>query len=425
MKKIVLITTGQPSANPRVVKEADALQAAGFEVTVLYSFITQWAQQKDKALLQRIKWNYKLAGGSPGENKWQYSFTRLRSKLAAILISLAGPRFLLAERIQATAFDELLQEAKKIKADWYIGHNLGAMAVAVKAAKFHGAKAGFDFEDYHRGEFDAADKQTIQRIIFLENKYVPALACFTASSEMITAAIKKDHPHFQQHPASPAAALKSAGYKPPPAGGSGARGATIRNCFPLTQQPNFNKKDEDDTSLTLFWFSQTIGLNRGLEALIDALQILSDVSIHLTLAGRCDEEMKTYIKIYGGNIVDNIHLAGIIGPEALPTFAAQFDVGISLELTIPLNRNICLTNKIFTYLLAGNAIILSETAMQAAFNKVYQVGEMVSGVNSLVEKIKYYQNKDNLNRQKLHNYTLAKTELNWEKESEKLLELIF
>ncbi|MBC7689409.1 MAG: hypothetical protein H7211_14660, partial [Aquabacterium sp.] len=75
--------------------------------------------------------------------------------------------------------------------------------------------------------------------------------------------------------------------------------------------------------------------------------------------------------------------------------------------------------------LAGTAIILSETAMQAAFNKVYQVGEMVSGVNSLVEKIKYFQNKDNLNRQKLHNYTLAKTELNWEKESEKLLELIF
>ena len=39
MKTIVLVTTGQPSTKPRIVKEADALQKAGFNVNVLYSFL--------------------------------------------------------------------------------------------------------------------------------------------------------------------------------------------------------------------------------------------------------------------------------------------------------------------------------------------------------------------------------------------------
>ncbi len=401
LKKIVLITTGQPSGNPRIVKEANALQMAGFEVAVLYCFFIQWSEEKDRVLLQHVAWKYKMVGGSPHNQKWLYLFTRLRSRLAGILMRFTG-HFLLAERIQARAFDELLAEAKNIKADWYIGHNLGALAVAVKAAIFNGAKCGFDFEDYHRGEFNMEEKQTLQRIIFLENKYVPFLNYFSTASEMITGATKKDHPYFQL-----------------PA-------ITILNCFPLTQQPVFKKKNEDDNSLNLFWFSQTIGINRGLEVLINAMRKLNDFSIHLTLAGRCDDAMKNYIKTHAVEMLDNMHFAGIIQPGEVPTFAAQFDVGMAIELTSPVNRNICLTNKIFTYLLAGNAIILSETSMQSAFNKTYNVGESFDSNDeqALMEKIKYYKNREQLNVQKCYNYQLANNELNWEKESKKLLAVI-
>jgi len=48
LKKIVLITTGQPSCNPRVVKEADALSAAGHEVTVIYNYYIGWADENDQ-----------------------------------------------------------------------------------------------------------------------------------------------------------------------------------------------------------------------------------------------------------------------------------------------------------------------------------------------------------------------------------------
>ena len=66
-KKIVLITTGQPACNPRIVKEADALAAAGHEVSMLYCYFINWADEKDKSLLQKVSWKYKKVGGSPYE----------------------------------------------------------------------------------------------------------------------------------------------------------------------------------------------------------------------------------------------------------------------------------------------------------------------------------------------------------------------
>jgi hypothetical protein len=47
-------------------------------------------------------------------------------------------------------------------------------------------------------------------------------------------------------------------------------------------------------------------------------------------------------------------------------FAASADLGLSTEETEPLNRDICLTNKIFTYLLAGIPQLLSATSGQKA-----------------------------------------------------------
>ena len=94
MKKIVLITTGQPSTNPRIIKEADALQAAGFDVTLLYSHFINWATEADKSLLKDVAWKYKMTGGSPFQNKGLYTFTRLRFKLARLMNKYFGNKML-------------------------------------------------------------------------------------------------------------------------------------------------------------------------------------------------------------------------------------------------------------------------------------------------------------------------------------------
>ena len=122
----------------------------------------------------------------------------------------------------------------------------------------------------------------------------------------------------------------------------------------------------------------------------------------------------------------NIHFVGIVLAEELPAFASKFDIGLALETAFSDNNNIALSNKIFTYLLAGNAIILSKTAMQLAFNNQYKIGESFAAGDAagLAERINFYRGHEKLNAQKKHNYDIAQKHLNWEMESTKLLAVI-
>jgi glycosyltransferase involved in cell wall biosynthesis len=402
MKKIVLITTGQPSTNPRIVKEADALVSAGYQVILLYCYYIDWAWHADKKIVGKAKWQSKLVGGSPYSKKWLYFITRLQFKLSFFLNKYLGDKCGLAERAQARCFIQLKNAAKKIKADWYIGHNLGALGVVVQAAKHNNAKCGFDFEDYHRAEIERMQTKDIQRVIYLENKYIPFLQYISTASPLITIQVKSNFPVFKNSI------------------------ITLLNVFPLNQKPTFRNRLSSDNTLQLFWFSQTVGSNRGLEILLDALQQLQNKNIHLTLAGRYTAEIKTSFEKRAGSMGANIHFAGIIQPEELPAFASKFDVGLALEPAFSINNNIALSNKIFTYLLAGTALLVSETSMQKMFVENNKTGLSfpINDVQKLKQLLEYYLNKEQLDKERMHNWQLAHTSLNWENESRKLLEVI-
>ncbi|MFN0050097.1 MAG: hypothetical protein ACKVOU_13320, partial [Cytophagales bacterium] len=116
MKKIVLISSGQPSANPRLVKEANALYKEGYVIFVIYSYWTDWAFEADKVLSKSIKWSPILAGGSPVYKQWLFYYTRIRLKIAKFLSSKIGLHFLFAEYSKTRAYSEILKAAKSVKA---------------------------------------------------------------------------------------------------------------------------------------------------------------------------------------------------------------------------------------------------------------------------------------------------------------------
>lgn len=397
VKKVVLITTGQPATNPRLVKEADSLAAAGFDVTVLYCYFIQWAMVFENEMLPAVSWKHSLVGGSPESNQFLYAYTRMRFKLSRLVNRYIHPS-LLAERAQARAFDELLKAAKSVKADLYIGHNLGALAVAVKAAEQHNAKASFDFEDYHRGEFESGDRNR-SRIEILEERYVHKLAYYSSSSPLIAEALQTDHPLFQ--------------------------GATITllNCFPHKQRTFVQPKIKSDNTLKLFWFSQTIGKNRGLETIVDALKQLNDPAIQLTLVGRCDTGMQEWLAMNTAALKSKILFAGLIPPSELPAIASHHDIGLATEISTPVNRGLCLTNKLFTYVMAGNCIVASDTAAQKDFMSQHNDIGLLYKVNDSVDLARQLlhlkRNRDLLRTYKRNAWRLFAT-LNWENESEKL-----
>ncbi len=116
-----------------------------------------------------------------------------------------------------------------------------------------------------------------------------------------------------------------------------------------------------------YWFSQTVGLDRGLQAFIQAM---ARTTMRVTLDirggnrwGHGDRLMELAREL---GIADSVSLLPMAAPQEMVRLAADYDIGLSLETDVGENRRVCLTNKIFTYLLAGVPVLLSDTPAQYA-----------------------------------------------------------
>ncbi|MVN20619.1 glycosyltransferase family protein [Mucilaginibacter arboris] len=403
---IVLVTSGQPALNPRLVKEADALTTSGYKVTVIYQYWNAWGTEIDQQILPVKKWNAIRIGGTPETHKALYWITRVRHKAVKILIKLVGFKYWLAERSLSRCTFLLLKDALRQRADLYIAHNLAALPVAVIAAKKNKAKCGFDAEDFHRNEITNNPYHMDVRLkTFLEEKYIPKTDYLTASSPAIAALYQQLFPS--------------------------KKAVTVLNAFPVVKEVSLPAVKAAEP-LKLFWFSQTIGLNRGLQDVLSALKFLEDKQIELHLLGFIDKETRKQLDIIIQELQfankPNIVFHQPINPDKIPLFAAQFDVGLALEPGFSLNNNVALSNKIFTYLQAGLTVVASDTTAQKQFiNKNPALGFCYEKGNGqqLTAILKRLINEPGLLLQtKQEAFKAARNDLNWETESLKFLKVV-
>jgi glycosyltransferase involved in cell wall biosynthesis len=402
IKKILIITSGQPSLNPRLVKEADALSDAGYQVTVLYAYWNSWGTKFDRELIPTKKWKAICVGGDPERSPFLYFLSRLIHKIANIVSRKTHGKYL-AEIAIARAAYFLSRKAKKHQADLYIGHNLGALSATINAAKANRKPCGFDAEDFHRFETsnNLADVDVLLKIN-LENRYLPHINYLTASSPFIAEAYQQLFP-----------------YKNP---------VIVLNSFPrnLTiHKPVLN----EDRPIKLLWFSQTIGPKRGIEDIVNALYLLTDYRFELHLLGYLSKENKV---VFADNLIGNkpvsIHFHEPLNPSELSFFSSQFDIGLALEPAFSINNDIALSNKIFTYLQAGLCVIGSDTrahcdfwSQYPAIGKIYKKGDPQALAGILLY---YYQRRDKLFECRKAAFKASNEQLNWENESKGFLKLI-
>jgi glycosyltransferase involved in cell wall biosynthesis len=380
-----------------MVKEADALADAGYNVTVLYVYWNAWGTALDKVLIPSKKWKAICVGGGPQQRKGAFFLSRLIHKIAKIVNQKTGGK-LFSDLAIGRAGYFLTRAAKKYKADIYIGHNLGALPATVKAAKANKKPCGFDAEDFHRNEVsDNINDPDVLLKTHLESKYIPYLNYLSVSSPLICKAYQNLYPDVNP--------------------------ITILNVFPnnlKVEQPILNQ----DGPIKLFWFSQTIGLHRGIEDVINALEFLKNYPFELHLLGLPAKDVSSNFE----NESISIHFHEPIMPDEIPAFASQFDIGLAVENSTPLNRDLCLTNKIFTYLQAALAVVASDTTAQQnlihqypAVGKVYQKGDS----EALAEVLLYYhQHRELLVKTRRAALSVARDQLNWENESGKFLGIV-
>jgi len=136
----------------------------------------------------------------------------------------------------------------------------------------------------------------------------------------------------------------------------------VLNVFPLSQAPDApTPKGTAMPGPSLYWFSQTIGPDRGLECAVRAIT-RAQSKPHLYLRGT---PAAAYASLLRGlaeeqGCADRLHLLPPAMPQQMERLAVEYDVGLVGETGHTPNRRICLTNKQFTYLLAGLPVLFSD-----------------------------------------------------------------
>ena len=393
MKDVVLITTGSPATNPRLVKEADALSEAGHRVHVLYSHVVDWALPLDADILRRAQWTATLIGGSPHQNR----LTHVLSSAAFRIIRnfrMSTSRSWWFSRTSPL----LARAARSRRADLYIAHNLGALSAALSAAKHHGTLAAFDAEDYHSGEHPEGAEQRLTQEV--ENRLIPQCDAAWAASPLIAQAYGERFPQVDF--------------------------TVIDNVFPPTLQPKW--KELPASPLRFVWFSQTIGPDRGLEPILTALASLPKGSWALTLVGRTSSDFQPTLDAIHRDHLGSVKIMAPIPEPDLFDILSSHHVGLATEMGVPENRDLCRTNKLFSYILAGCHMAMTDTRAQVDFLKSFPgTGTLLPLQDTacwagILKGL--MTDETQLEAGRHHNWTLGQHRLNWQEEKVKLLQRV-
>lgn len=408
MARICIITPGQPSTNPRALKEADAIAQTGHEVRMICSYWAAWATGFDEKLQRESGWTFEYAGGRPGSNALRYYRTRLRYGGARRLLRW----FPHSQSIQVLSLGrtvtELRKAAESYVADLYIAHYPGALPAAVAAAERHNARFGYDAEDFYSAPSEAGPDELQSAVEACERRYLPLCSYVTAASPGIRAAYATKYSEcLHSDP------------------------AVILNVFPLAQRPEHFRPTESEGPLRLYWFSQTIGRTRGLEDIVRAMGAVRNLPIELHLRGVWQPGYKEelgYTAQQAGVPPERIISHEPAEPTEMVRKAAEYDAGLAVEPASGINANLTVSNKLFTYLLAGNAILATATDGQKAVFDLLRNGGLCfhpGDTGDVAKTLKlWFQNRDTLDVVRRSNWESGARLFNWDVEKVKFLDLI-
>lgn len=399
MKRVCLVSPGHVGSNPRLVKEANSLHAAGYQVRVVAGDYMAEVRPLDAAILSEVDWAWVQVGlGS----RLDYLSRRIRQELSRKLAQML-PHLTWAVWAHSPISDRLAKAAMAEPADLYIAHCLAALPAAAIAAKYHHARLGFDAEDFHIGELEQTPENQAEIRVRdrIERTLLPHCDHLTAASPGIANAYAKRY---------------GVGMEP------------ILNVFPLSEAPDLPPK-QSRTVPSLYWFSQTIGAGRGIEAIVQAMgQMQTPVELYLRgipANGYVDYLMQLATSM---NLHDRIHFLPSAPPPEMVKLAAQHDIGLSLELATPLNRDICLTNKVFTYLLAGLPVLMSITQAQSELSRRLGSASVLIDVRDPTAIAKtvdrWLSNRDHLIQARQQAWQLGQSLYNWEIEQHRFLSVV-
>lgn len=415
-RSIVIASGNHLCSNPRVVKEADALAAAGFDVHVLGGAYIGELKRRDMDLAAGRRWKYRAAYDL-AENAVARLLLKAQRRCGLFWWSKLG----MANAWQIFyGTGNIRRAVAKLDADLTIVHWEAALP-GVMAQLRRGRPVGVDMEDWFSEDLlpSARSSRPIDLLASFEKQLLTEGVHSTCTSAAMADALVARY-----------------GCRRP---------VVIRNVFPANEREAMDGEWKDraglpnlcprnlpeaprpaDAPVSIHWYSQTIGPGRGLEELFEASRNLSgEFEIHLR--GDCVKYSAWLESIIDNRLRQRVHLHPLVHNNELLSRIAEHDIGFAGEKSAPPSRDLTITNKFFQYLQGGLAVVASATSGQKEGAReaegavsLYPPGDVDSLRESLQQLID--------NRPKLDAMRAAAWEagarLCWENEAPKLVEAV-
>lgn len=373
MARIIIVSGIQLFANPRVVKEAETLAAAGHQVDVLGATLEPGMAESDRRLFEGQQWRYTVlmdASSPEWSDRVRFLAARIRLRVwreAHARLAISNPRQL------GIAGSEILRYCLANSADLYIVHNPQGLWVGTELLR-RGRTVAVDIEDWYSENLLPADRRgyPVEALRRWEAIALRGAAYSTTTSMALSEALTRSY-----------------NCNPP---------AVVYNAFSLRERDAIDGTvlDRVNPDLpSLCWFSQVVGRERGLETLMDALPSV-ETPLEIHLRGRCRPDYRALLLARAPESWrQRIHFHPQVPHDQLISRIAEHDLGLAAE--IPYCRNIQLTvsNKLLQYLLAGLAVVASDTdgqrevaAVAGAAVTTFAAGDssaLAAALNSLIE----------------------------------------
>lgn len=337
-KKIALLILQHFSNAPRAQKESHALSKAGAEVIVFGSWWNPERRQEDLDLAERLGIEFVPLFDVHGQNRRRNVFARVTARVARELYARSG--LVLPEAYGITA-RLMVRAVKNFKPDLTMVHCEPGLWAGRQLMK-GGGLVGIDFEDWFSEDLlpEARVHRPVEAIARAERHYLSDGAVRFATTCSMAEALKVWS-------------------------GAASSPIVIPNCFPWSDAPESDGGGDTRTAqaLSMYWFSQTIGPGRGLEALAKVLtELEGNWEVHLR--GNLGMNERWFEETFPLAIRNRIILREPVSNDRLPLLSSAHDLGLALEIPFCPSRDLTATNKIFEYLRCGLAVIATNTAGQ-------------------------------------------------------------
>jgi glycosyltransferase involved in cell wall biosynthesis len=399
MACLCLLSHGQPAANPRLVRDANALAKAGHDVRVVTAQFISDLEEHDDKVVHGAAWRYEpaiLREGNGGSYKWD--IVRLRRRISAELADWLPLKSLVALGF-AYGNPEVARLAAQEHADLYVAYQHNSLPAAVWAASKNHSRFALDAQDL----LVDCSAEPVRLAASLEKRYLPDCVYVSTMSHAAAKRLQETN-NLARTPIvlhNTPSLLDRAGITPP-------------------------KQRTPSDPISLYWFGQTIGPHSCAQQVVAAMPLLSK-PVKLVMRGRPDQAFVTQLQRQAEDIgvSQQLQIMPRAEPAEMVRLAAEHDVMLGTQPGTELFNQMAIGNKVFTGMMAGLALALSDTiAHRQLATEVEGCGFLFrdGDVQSLASKLNgLLTGREKLDRMKENSWNRAETKFNWEEESKTLL----